>query len=238
MFAFDIQRFLNRRLFLQNGSAGIGLAALATLLERDAKAANRLPAVPHFPPKAKRVIWLTQAGAPSQLDLFDCKPHLQERFNEDLPASVRGSQRLTGMTSGQARLPIAPSRFRFRRHGESGIWLSELLPHTGRIADRLCMIRSLYTEAINHDPAMTMLQTGHQIAGRPSLGAWLSYGLGSENDNLPALRGDDLPSERPDERSTLARTDVGSRLSCRPATRGSASVRERIRCCFCRIRPA
>ncbi|HUE16782.1 MAG TPA: DUF1501 domain-containing protein, partial [Planctomycetaceae bacterium] len=186
MFSFDIQRQLNRRVFLRNSSTGIGAAALATLLARDARAGSGLAGLLHFPAKAKRVIWLTQAGAPSQLELFDHKPHLKERFNEDLPVSVRGGQRLTGMTSGQTRLPVAPSIFRFRQHGESGIWLSELLPHTSRIADRLCMIRSLYTEAINHDPAMTMLQTGHQIAGRPSLGAWLSYGLGSENDNLPA----------------------------------------------------
>jgi hypothetical protein len=186
MFSFDSQRQLNRRVFLRNSATGIGAAALATLLARDARAGSGLAGLPHFPAKAKRVIWLTQAGAPSQLELFDHKPHLKERFNEDLPVSVRGGQRLTGMTSGQTRLPVAPSIFRFRQHGESGIWLSELLPHTSRIADRLCMIRSLYTEAINHDPAMTMLQTGHQIAGRPSLGAWLAYGLGSENDNLPA----------------------------------------------------
>jgi hypothetical protein len=191
MFAFDLQRQLNRRLFLRNSSAGLGAAALATLLQRDARAAGQLtqhglPELPHFPAKARRVIWLTQAGAPSQLELLDYKPHLKERFNEDLPASVRGSQRLTGMTSGQSRFPVAPSVFRFRQHGDSGIWLSELLPHTGRIADRICVIRTLFTEAINHDPAMTLLQTGHQIAGRPSLGAWLSYGLGSENDNLPA----------------------------------------------------
>jgi len=191
MSPFDLQRQLNRRLFLQNTSAGIGVAALASLLERDARGAEKLthhglPELPHFPAKARRIIWLTQAGAPSQLELFDYKPHLKERFNEDLPASIRGSQRLTGMTAGQSRFPVAPSRFRFTQHGDSGIWLSELLPHTARIADRICLVRSLYTEAINHDPAMTMLQTGHQIAGRPSLGAWLSYGLGSENDNLPS----------------------------------------------------
>jgi uncharacterized protein DUF1501 len=191
MFPTALQGQLNRRLFLQHSSAGIGVAALASLLERDAKGAEQLThhgltELPHFPAKARRVIWLTQAGAPSQLDLFDYKPHLKERFNEDFPASVRGGQRLTGMTAGQSRFPVAPSSFRFTQHGDSGIWLSELLPHTARIADRLCLVRSLFTEAINHDPAMTMLQTGHQIAGRPSLGAWLSYGLGSENDNLPA----------------------------------------------------
>jgi hypothetical protein len=172
-----------RRLFLGRGSVGIATAALASLVHRDTRAAE---SAPHFPPNAKRVIWLTQAGAPSQLELFDYKPGLQRQFDQDLPGSIRQGQRLTGMTSGQARLPIAPSIFKFQQHGRSGIWLSELLPHTARIADHLCVIRSLHTEAINHDPAMTLLQTGHQIAGRPSLGAWLSYGLGSENDNLPA----------------------------------------------------
>jgi hypothetical protein len=181
-----IQRELTRRHFLGGGSVSLGAAALAMLLERDAFGAAGPRGRTHFPAKAKRVIWLTQAGAPSQLELFDYKPRLMDRFNEDLPDSVRGSQRLTGMTSGQSRLPIAPSKFRFRQHGDSGMWLSELLPHTGRIADEICLVRTLYTEAINHDPAMTMLQTGHQIAGRPSMGAWLSYGLGSENENLPA----------------------------------------------------
>ena len=132
------------------------------------------------------MIWLTQAGAPSQLELLDHKPRLAEYFDKDLPDSVRQGQRLTGMTAKQDRLPIAPSIYPFQQYGQSGIWLSDLLPHTARIADRLCVIRSLYTEAINHDPAMTLLQTGHQIAGRPSMGAWLSYGLGSENDDLPA----------------------------------------------------
>jgi Protein of unknown function (DUF1501) len=179
-------RQLTRRQFLGRNAAGVGTAALATLLGRSTAAGLGLPGIPHMAPKARRVIWLTQAGAPSQLDLFDYKPGLKERFNQDLPDSVRQGQRLTGMTSGQARLPIAPSHFKFEQHGESGMWLSELLPHTARIADEICLVRSLHTEAINHDPAMTMLQTGHQIAGRPSLGAWLAYGLGSENENLPA----------------------------------------------------
>ncbi|MEX2287144.1 MAG: DUF1501 domain-containing protein [Planctomycetaceae bacterium] len=182
------QQALSRRLFLSSSSTSIGAAALACLLGRDARASaggSPTPA-PHFHPRAKTIIWLTQAGAPSQLDLFDYKPGLKDRFDQDLPESIRNGQRLTGMTSGQKRFPVAPSTFKFRQVGESGIWLSEALPHTARIADRLCVIRSLYTEAINHDPAMTLLQTGHQIAGRPSLGAWLSYGLGSENNNLPA----------------------------------------------------
>jgi hypothetical protein len=133
------------------------------------------------------VIWLTQAGGPSQLDLFDHKPRLRDQFDHDLPSSVRGVQRLTGMTAGQARFPVAPSIFRFRQHGAGGAWLSELLPYTARIADELCVIRSLHTEAINHDPAMTLLQTGSQAAGRPSFGAWASYGLGEENANLPTF---------------------------------------------------
>lgn len=178
---------LTRRQFLGRNALGIGTAALATLLGRDSAASSGLPGVPHYAARAKRIIWLIQAGAPSQLDLFDYKPHLREQFNKDLPDSVRKGQRLTGMTSGQARLPVAPSIFKFAQHGQSGIWLSETLPHTARIADQMCVIRSLYTEAINHDPAMTLLQTGHALAGRPSLGAWLSYGLGSDNDNLPAF---------------------------------------------------
>jgi len=142
---------------------------------------------PHFPPKAKCVIWLTQAGAPSQIDLFDYKPGLRVQFDKDLPDSVRSGQRLTGMTASQKRFPIAPSQFKFQRHGQSGMWLSELLPHTAKFADDICLIRSLHTEAINHDPAMTLLQTGHQIGGRPAFGAWVSYGLGSENAELPAF---------------------------------------------------
>ncbi len=142
---------------------------------------------PHFSPKAKCVIWLTQAGAPSQIDLFDYKPGLGLQFDKDLPDSVRSGQRLTGMTASQKRFPVAPSQFKFQRHGRSGMWLSELLPHTAKFADDICLIRSLHTEAINHDPAMTLLQTGHQIGGRPAFGAWVSYGLGSENSELPAF---------------------------------------------------
>ncbi len=177
---------ISRRHFLNSSSTRIGSAALATLLAQTANAREPV-SLPHKPPKAKRVIWLTQAGAPSQLELFDHKPLLRDYFDKDLPDSIRQGQRLTGMTAGQARFPVCPSVYRFGQHGQSGMWLSELLPHTARIADRMCVIRSLHTEAINHDPAMTLLQTGHQIAGRPSTGAWLSYGLGSENENLPAF---------------------------------------------------
>jgi len=178
---------INRRQFIGRAVTGIGSAALATLLNPRLFAARGLASMPDFAPKAKRIIWLTQAGAPSQLDLFDYKPQLQVRFNEDLPDSVRQGQRITTLTSGQRRLPVAPSLFSFKQYGQSGQWMSELLPHTARMADELCVIRSLYTEAINHDPAMTMLQSGHQISGRPSMGAWVSYGLGSENDNLPSF---------------------------------------------------
>ncbi len=180
---------LTRRLFLGRSGAGIGSMALASLLKPALMASSSgIPSHPaHTRPKARRVIYLTQAGAPSQLDLFDHKPGLRARFKENLPDSVRAGQRLTGMTSGQKSYPIAPTPFAFHAHGQSGTWLSELLPHTGRVVDDLCLIRSVHTEAINHDPAMTMLQTGSQVAGRPSLGAWLSYGLGSENSNLPAF---------------------------------------------------
>ena len=171
-----------RRQFLSSTTSGIGVAALASLLNPIHGRASS-----HFPGKAKRVIWLTQAGAPSQLDLFDYKPHLKARFGQSLPDSVRRGQRLTGMTAHQETHPIAPSLFRFHRHGDSGMHLSELLPHTARHADEICLVRSLHTEAINHDPAMTLLQTGHPLSGRPSFGAWASYGLGAENENLPAF---------------------------------------------------
>ena len=184
----ELERLLTRRQFLGKAVAGLGTAALATLLNpQSVAAAPGLPGLPHFAPKAKRVIWLTQAGAPSQLDLFDAKPRLAAQFNKDLPDSIRNGQRLTGMTAKQARFPLAPSVFSFAKHGKSGMELSELLPHTAKHADDICVIRSMNTEAINHDPAMTLLQTGHQISGRPSFGAWTAYGLGSENENLPAF---------------------------------------------------
>ncbi|MBI5705819.1 MAG: DUF1501 domain-containing protein [Armatimonadetes bacterium] len=144
-----------------------------------------LPGLPHFPAKAKRVIYLFQSGAPSQIDLYDPKPQLKERFREDLPASVRMGQRLTGMTSGQKAFPVAPGIFGAKTFGQSGLTISELLPNIGGIADEICMIRSMFTDAINHDPAVTFVQTGHQLAGRPSMGSWLSYGLGTMNRDLP-----------------------------------------------------
>ncbi len=179
---------LTRRHFFGRAATGIGVAALASLLSDQARAAaGGLPGLPHFPPKARRVIYLFQHGAPSQLDLFDYKPGLTRRRGEDLPDSIRMGQRLTGMTAYQARFPTAPSVFQFAQHGRSGQWLSELLPHLGQVADEMAIVRSLHTEAINHDPAVTFVQTGFQLAGRPSAGAWVSYGLGSENQDLPAF---------------------------------------------------
>ncbi|MBO66510.1 MAG: sulfatase, partial [Actinobacteria bacterium] len=174
---------INRRYFF--GRMGLGMAALAGLSHREAGGA--LPGLPHFAPKAKRVIYLFQSGAPSQLDLFDHKPELAKRRGEDLPDSIRKGQRLTGMTATQEKFPLAPSIYKFQKHGRSGLELSELLAHTGKIADELCLIRTLHTQAINHDPAITFFQTGAQLAGRPSIGSWLSYGLGSLNENLPAF---------------------------------------------------
>ncbi|MEZ6060602.1 MAG: DUF1501 domain-containing protein [Planctomycetaceae bacterium] len=183
-----------RRHFFGSTATGLGAAALATLLNPDSGADDSesdprqgLERFPNFPAKAKRVIYLFQSGAPSQLDLFDPKPRLADLRATELPDSIRQGQRLTGMTSSQSSFPVAPSIFPFSQHGQSGAWLSDLLPHTARIADELCFVRSMHTEAINHDPAITFFQTGAQLAGRPSMGAWLSYGLGSENGNLPAF---------------------------------------------------
>ncbi|MBN8879144.1 MAG: DUF1501 domain-containing protein [Sphingobacteriales bacterium] len=183
---------INRRRFLTSLGMGIGGAALGSLLVPDlfgSKNAEEAIAtgLPHFAPKAKRIIYLFQNGAPSQLDLFDYKPKLHEMFGQDLPASVRQGQRLTGMTADQSKFPLAGTFFKFDQYGEHKAWISELLPHTSRIVNDLCIVKSLYTEAINHDPALTFFQTGAQIGNRPSMGAWLSYGLGSENKNLPAF---------------------------------------------------
>lgn len=175
-----------RRYFLQRAGLGVGAAALASLLSNDAHA-DALPGLPHFAPKAKRVIYLFQSGAPSQMDLFDYKPALNNMRGAELPDSIRRGQRLTGMTATQERFPIAPSKYRFRQHGRSGAWISELMPHLSTVADDLCFIKSMHTEAINHDPAITFFQSGAQLAGRPSMGAWLAYGLGSENRDLPAF---------------------------------------------------
>lgn len=185
--SFDDLLRQTRRHFFQRSTLGIGTAALSTLLARDGLATTdgQLTQAHHFAPRAKRIIYLFMSGAPSQLDLFDHKPALQKRFDQDLPESVRQGQRLTTMTSGQKRFPLAPTKFKFRQHGQSGAWMSELLPHLSGVADQLTFVKSVYTEAINHDPAITYIQTGSQIPGRPSLGAWLSYGLGSSNRDLP-----------------------------------------------------
>ncbi|MCH2201450.1 MAG: DUF1501 domain-containing protein [Fuerstiella sp.] len=181
---------VTRRQFLSRSGYGIGALALSNLILSEAARGNdNVPSVmgPHFLPRAKRMICLFQSGAPSQLDLFDHKPLLNTHHGSDLPESVRQGQRLTSMSAGQARWPLAGSHFKFRQHGESGAWLSELLPYTAAIADRLCFVKSLQTDAINHDPAITLLQTGTQLSGRPSVGAWLSYGLGSTVQNLPTF---------------------------------------------------
>jgi len=196
-----LQDQFNRRTFLKR-CGGVGITALVGILQNEGLAQQILSAnnqgpkakerfgglsgVPHFAPKAKRVIYLFQSGAPSQLELYDPKPDLEKRRAENLPDSVRMGQRLTGMTSGQKTFPVAPSFYKFNKHGQSGMELSELLPNLGSVSDEICLIRSLYTEAINHDPAVTFLQTGFQIAGRPSIGSWLSYGLGTFNNDLPA----------------------------------------------------
>lgn len=181
---------LTRRQFFGR-SAGTLSGVLGGLALADiAKAGGDVaPATLHHRPKAKRVIYMHMVGAPSQIDLWDYKPGLRERFDEDLPDSIRQGQRLTGMTSGQARFPVAPSMFDFKRYPneQDGAWVSELMPYTGGISDRLCFIRSMHTEAINHEPAITFVQTGHQQPGRPSFGSWMSYGLGSMNQDLPAF---------------------------------------------------
>jgi hypothetical protein len=203
---------LTRRYLFQSGRSVTGMAALASLLnsgrvsasDLDGKAgppkkgAPRLgagartgdaAALPytHFAPKAKNIIYLHMVGGPSQLDLYDWKPTLNNWYDKDLPDSIRKGQRLTTMTSGQARFPIAPTKYKFARHGQSGMWVSELLPNTAKIVDEMCFIRSMHTEAINHEPAITAMQTGNQVTGRPCLGSWISYGLGSLNRNLPSF---------------------------------------------------
>ncbi|RMG16036.1 MAG: DUF1501 domain-containing protein [Bacteroidetes bacterium] len=184
---------INRRHFLGKLSIGLGSIALGSLLmpelfSKAGKQADGLPlGVQHFAPKAKRIIYLFQNGAPSQLESFDYKPLLTKRYGEDLPSSVRQGQRLTGMTSGQDKFPMVGSYFKFRQYGKSGAWVSELFPNIADIVDEICIVKSMHTEAINHDPALTFMQTGAQVGNRPSMGAWLSYGLGSENQNLPAF---------------------------------------------------
>ncbi len=180
-----------RRQFFGDTGIRLGGLALASLIGQDAAASNAvhqaLPMLPHFAPKAKRLIYLHMNGAPSQLDMWDYKPQLQKHFDKDLPESIRNGQRITTMTSGQARFPVAPSMFKFAQHGQSGRWISELLPHTAKIVDELAVIKSVSTTAINHDPACTFVMTGSEIPGKPSIGSWLSYGLGSASNDLPSF---------------------------------------------------
>jgi hypothetical protein len=197
MNALDQYRLnLTRRYFFSAGSSVMGTAALATLLGADQAAgaasvrdsgslAGRIPTT--LPPRVKNVIYLHMVGGPSQLDLFDYKPQMDEWYDKDLPESVRNGQRLTTMTSGQARFPIAPTMFKFERAGQCGMWMTELLPWLRKTADDMVFVRSMHTEAINHEPAICLMQTGNQVTGRPCLGSWVSYGLGSENSNLPAF---------------------------------------------------
>lgn len=184
---------LNRRRFLSRLSLGIGSVALGSLLMPDLFSrgekdeAGLIPGLPDFAPKAKRVIYLFQNGAPSQLESFDFKPKLKEMMGQELPESIRGGQRLTGMTASQTSFPLVGSIYGFQQYGQARAWISELFPYTSKIVDDICIIKSMYTEAINHDPALTFFQTGAQQGNRPSMGSWLSYGLGSENNNLPAF---------------------------------------------------
>jgi hypothetical protein len=184
---------ITRRHFFSRTSTGIGIAALGTLLAEDSFSATEasttggLPGLPHFPPTAKRVVFLHQSGGPSQIDLLDYKPALDKYAGQELPASVRMGQRITGMTSGQSSFPVARSMFKFQQRGQSGAWVSDLLPHTAKIVDDITIVKAVNTDAINHDPAITLIQSGSQQPGRPSMGAWISYGLGSENRNLPTF---------------------------------------------------
>src|SRR5512135_1390266 len=193
----DYLRLQTRRAFFKSTGLAAGRIALATMMFPElmrAQSAGKaprahpgLPGLPHFAPQARRLIYLFMNGAPSQIDMWDYKPRLADLFDTDLPDTIRMGQRLTTMTSGQKRFPVAPSIYKFAPHGQSGTMVSELLPHTAQIVDELAVIRTVYTEAINHDPASTYILTGNQIPGKPSIGAWLSYGLGSEAENLPAF---------------------------------------------------
>ena len=181
-----------RRQFFAQGAKGIGGIALATLMSDDARGSvgervGGLPELPHFAPKAKRCVYLHMMGAPPQMDLLDYKPQMRDWYDKDLPESIRQGQRLTTMTAGQSRFPIAPSVFEFSQHGQSGAWISEILPLTASMADDICIIRTMKTDAINHEPAITFIQTGREVAGRPCIGSWISYGLGSLNRDLPTF---------------------------------------------------
>lgn len=193
----ELEKKMDRRHFLTKTAMGMGSLALGSLFLSDRLAASPeanpvtmgggLAGLPHHAPSAKRIIYLFQSGGPSQLDLFDYKPKLSNMHGQDLPPSVRGEQRLTGMSANQSIFPVTRSAFTFKQYGESRAWVSELMPYTAEVVDELCFVKSMVTEQINHDPAITFMQSGHQLPGRPSIGAWLSYGLGSDNENLPAF---------------------------------------------------
>ncbi len=208
----DFVRQLSRRYFLGRMATGLGAMGLASLMNESLfgadpnshqrNAIGGITALPHFRPRAQRVIYLFQSGGPAQMDLYDYKPGLQDKRGQEVPRSIYPDERKTTMTSAQASFPVAPSAFQFKQHGESGTWLSEVLPHLGEMVDDLCVVRSVYTEAINHDPAATLMQTGSIIPGRPSIGSWLGYGLGSINQDLPAFvamtsRGTGKPGGQP-----------------------------------------
>jgi hypothetical protein len=211
----ELNAKLDRRNFLIRTSLGLGALATGSLLFGKELFAGKLQppsgdpssgeigmlnAIPHLVPKAKRIVYLFMSGGPSQFETFDYKPELMHRFGQNLPDSVRQGQRLTGMSASQSVLPMAPSAFKFHRHGKSQTWVSELLPYTAQVVDDLCIVKSLYTEAINHDPAITFFQTGSQLPGRPSIGSWISYGLGSDNENLPTfivLVSNNAPKDQP-----------------------------------------
>src|SRR6185295_16167110 len=184
-----------RRQFFARGARGLGVAALATMVGEELTAGpapnveshGGLAGLPHFPPKAKRAIYLHMVGAPPQIELYDYKPQMASWFDKDLPDSIRQGQRLTTMTSGQARFPIAPSIYKFSQHGQSGAWVSELLPYTAKMVDDIAIVKSLYTEQINHEPAITYIQTGSMTGGRPCIGSWLAYGLGNMTEDLPTF---------------------------------------------------
>ncbi len=220
--ASNRELLLTRRYFFGKASAGLGIAALANLLGSDLGAAELgaaapgpnagLPGLPHFTPKAKRVIYLFQSGGPSQMELFDYKPRLHDMARTELPDSVRMGQRLTGMTSTQTSFPVAPSLFKFQQHGNSGAWVSELMPHFAKVSDDICFIKSMYTEAINHDPAVTFFQTGFQLAGRPVDRRLALVWAGQRKQRPPGIRGDDLAGKRQSERSAAGRPAVGQRI--------------------------
>ena len=229
----EAELMMTRRQLFGSAALGLGTAAMAQLMASSARAADVAESGAalgglHHAPKARRVIYLFMSGGPSHHDLWDYKPKMQDMFGQQLPEHVRDGQRITGMTANQkSGLPICPTKYRFSKepNNEDGVWVSELLPHTAKVAKELCVIYSAFTEAINHDPAITYIQTGSQIPGRPSLGAWLSYGLGRENENLPSYVVMHARSRFP-EQSLFARP-VGAPASCRQITKAcSFAVRE------------